>query len=136
MRTYYDSIMNEGSPKKPSDPIESIETRNKELVALAKELYEGHEIFPSPGFEPEAYAKLKASDEELPDYTIPINDLIRRFKNEGMKVVLGEYPESGNIFILPAQSDDKDTSAMVLPKHFEVNGVLNEKLKQLIEKSK
>jgi hypothetical protein len=131
----YTSAMNEGPPKTASHTSESVETRKEYLVALAKELHESHEIFPFPGLEPGSYTSLKASDEEFPGYSTPIDDLIERFEKEGMKVVLGEHPESGNVFILPAQSDDIEND-MVFPKHFQTGGVVSEKLRRLIEQSK
>jgi len=114
-------------------PVESIEKLNKkEFIALARELCASQEIFPFPGIKPESLAKLRAADEEYPGYTTPTDEIVERLKNEGMKVMLGKYPESGNVFILPAGSDDIEKD-MIFPKHFQTNGVLNEKLRNLIE---
>jgi hypothetical protein len=46
-------------------------------------------------------------------------------------VVLGEHPESGNVFILPLQSNDiaKD---FVFPRHLQISEGMDEKLKRLI----
>jgi hypothetical protein len=131
----YASVMNEEVPRITVVTNERMDTRNEELKALAKELYESHEIFPFPGLDAESYAKLKASDEEFPGYTTPIDELIERFKKEGIKVALGKNPDGGNIFILPAQSDGIERDS-VFPKHFQTNTELNEKLRRLIEQSK
>jgi hypothetical protein len=127
--------MHEGPPKTAPEGNECRETRREHLMALARELYISFETFPYPGLEPESYEQLKASDEEFPGYTTPIDTLIARFKEEGLRVVLGKYPESGNVFILPALSHDIKND-MVFPKHFQTDGVIDEKLRRLIELSK
>ena len=126
--------MSEELPK-PVSKERSESPGKQEIIALARELYESQETFPFPGLEPEAYAELKAFDEEFPGYATPVDQLLERFKNEGMKVVFGEDPESGNIHILPAQSSDIEND-MIPPKHFQTSSGMNPKLKELIEKSK
>lgn len=110
------------------------ERKRKELV-LARALIERGEIFRFPGIDAEAYAKMKAEEEESPGCATPVDKLIERFKNEGMKVLL-EGPkindsESGNVFIVPAQSDDS-TNDSIVPRHLELSGVANEQLRALI----
>lgn len=130
----YASGMTERFPE-PVSP-ESLENKRKaEIIALGHELQASQEVFPFPGLEPESYAKLKASDEEYPGYTTPTDEILERLKTEGMKVVLGTNSESGNVFILPALSDDIEND-MILPKHFQLSEQLNDKLRKLIEKSK
>lgn len=81
-------------PKIEPTVIESTEEKKeKDVLTLAKELHESNEVFPFPGLRPEAYAQLKATDEEFPGYVTPIDGLLERFKNEGMKVVLGKNPK-------------------------------------------
>jgi hypothetical protein len=106
-------------------------TRKEKIIALAVELSESRESFAFPGIDPEFYSKIKAGQEEDPDHSTPIDELVERFKNEGMKVVLGKYPESGNVFILPAQSDDIENDS-VFPRHLQINEGMNDKLKELI----
>lgn len=103
----------------------------KELLALATELRESQETFPFPGIEAEAYAKLKASDEEFPGCVTPIDELVERFRNEGMKVSLGAYSESEFVFILPAQSGDLRNDS-VYPRHLQISETMDERLKKLI----
>jgi len=102
-----------------------------EYVLLAKEIIERQETFPFPGIDPEAYSKIKVDEEQSPGYSTPIDELLERFRNEGMKVVLGKHPESGNVFILPAQSDDIENDNL-FPKHLLPGEEMNEKLKKLI----
>jgi len=103
----------------------------KELLTLATELRESQETFPFPGIEAEAYAKLKASDEEFPGCVTPIDELLERFKSEGIKISLGAHPESKDVFILPAQSDDLVNDS-IFPKHLQINETMDERLKKLI----
>ncbi|MFA5948643.1 MAG: hypothetical protein WC806_06825, partial [Candidatus Gracilibacteria bacterium] len=103
------------------------EQKVKEILALATELRESQEIFAFPGIEAEAYAKLKASDEEFPGYVTLIDELIERFKNEGMKVSLGAYSESEFVFILPAQSSDLRNDS-IYPRHLQISETMDERL--------
>ncbi len=139
--------MSEGPPKsveskKPGREgwvrEESAKLKIEKIVALAKELAESHEGFPFPGIEPEAYIeKVKADiasekDMSLYDISSPtIDELIERFKIEGMKVVLGKYPENGIVHILPTQSNDIQ-SDNIPPKYLQISEGMNEKLRELI----
>ena len=95
------------------------------------ELYKSGEIFPFSGIDAESYSKMKAGEEEDPGYTTPIDEIIERFKSEGMKVVLGKNPQSGNVFVLPAQSDHIEMDS-ISPKQLQLNEGMNEKLRGLI----
>ncbi len=123
--------MSEGIPTRS----EKEPTRKERTIALAVELSEGRESFPFPGVDPEAYSKIKAGQEEDPGYSTPIDELVERFKNEGIKVVLGKHPESGNVFILPSQSDDIENDS-IFPRHLQINEGMNDKLKELISLGK
>ena len=117
----------------PSKPVENTgkEQKIREIIALARELSKSPEGFPLPGMGPETYARMKATEEEFPDYTAPIDELVERFAREGMKVVLGKFPESGNVFILPSQSVDirKDS---ISPEDLQINETMDAMLKKLI----
>jgi len=102
---------------------------------LAKEIIINRERFPFPGIDPGRYSKLKAEEEEYTGYATPIDELIQRFKNEGMKVNFGRDPESGNVFILPFGSDDIENDS-IFPEHLQTDEILDERLKQLILLSK
>lgn len=105
----------------------------REFIALAKELGESKESFPFPGIEPEARSKMKATDMEFPDYTTPVDILVDRFHAEGMKVVLGQYPESGNVFIVPAGTSNPVNEDMYIsPKHLQINEMISPNIRRLI----
>jgi len=127
--------MSEGPPKQPPQEAEDGAhpeiSPKEEYILLAKELFESRERFPFPGIDPEAYSRIKADEAEFPGYTTPIDELIERFKNEGMKVVLGKYPDSGNVYILPAESDDIKQDS-IFPRQLLVDELANEKIKTLI----
>jgi hypothetical protein len=107
------------------------ERAKKEYIALAKELHESKEVYPFPGIDPESYQTIKAEDQEYPGYTTPIDEILEKLKAQGMKVVLSTSdPESGNIFILPSQSEDMDDS--LFPKHLTLSGGMDDKIKRLI----
>ena len=119
--------MSEGIPTRS----EKEPTRKEKIIALAAELYESGEVFPFAGIDPESYSKMKADEEEYPGYTTPIDEITERLKNEGMKVVFGDNPQSGNVFVLPAQSSDIEMDS-ISPKQLQVSEGMHEKLRQLI----
>lgn len=122
--------------KPPNEEREDSDVQKKEqIIALAKELSENSEEFPFPGIDPDSYLRLKAVDEELPGYVTPIDELIKRFEDEGMKIGLGKNPESGNIYILPSGSDDIENDSISL-KDLQIKGITDEKLRELILKNK
>lgn len=111
------------------------EEKKREIIALALELSESRETFIFPGIEPEVYSKIKADEEEFTGRTTPLDELLEKFRKEGMKVVLGKNPDSGNIFILPSQSNDIERDS-IFSRHLQISGVVNEKLRKLILMSK
>ena len=121
--------MHEGIPVTPSPEREP--SRKEKLISLAAELFESGEVFPFPGIDPEAYPKMKVSEEEYPGEVTPIDEIIARLKNEGMKVVTGAEPQSGNVYILPATSTDIKMDG-ISPKQLRLSPEMNEKLKALI----
>lgn len=109
------------------------DTDKQEKISLALELSESMENFPFPGIKPESYARIKADEEEFPGYATPIDELLKRFESEGLKVVLGKFPESGNVFILPQGSDDIENDNL-FPRHLSTEGDIDERLLKLILK--
>lgn len=107
------------------------EPMKREIIALAKELVESHKVFPFPGIGSKTYEYIKADDAEGYSRATPIDELLEKFKNEGMKVVFGSDPESGNVFILPSKSDDIE-SDNIFPKFLLVNETMDERVKKLI----
>ena len=120
-------------PKAKEKVSNQMESRRERVNTLAAEISE----FPFPGVDPEAYRRLKAameSDKDMSLYDISspsIDELIERFKNEGMKVTLGDTPKACNIFIMPTNSIDIQSDSL-FPKHLQLNGEVGDKLKELI----
>lgn len=123
------------SAKNSENPARRKERIKQEKIALVKELFESQENFPFPGIDPESLLKLRAADEEDPGYTTPIDQILERFQNEGMKIVLGKHPESGNIYALPFQSNDIGNDS-ISPRYLLIDGVTDERLKKLISLSR
>ncbi|TRZ53645.1 hypothetical protein D4R99_00475 [bacterium] len=112
-------------------PISPEEEKKQKKISLAIELSQTPENFSFPGINSETYAKMKADEEEFPGYATPIDELLERFTKEGMKVVLGKNPESGNVYILPVQSNDIENDG-IFPKQLQMEGITDEKLKELV----
>ena len=124
----YTSRMSESMPTRS----EKEPTRKEKIISLARELFESQETFSFSGIDPEGYLEMKAGDEEAPGYTTPTDEIIERMKNEGIKIVLGKNPQSGNVYVLPAQSIDIEMDSMS-PKRLQISEEMNEKLKELIQ---
>lgn len=117
-----------------NQPENSQERRKREkieIITIAQELVKNREIFPFPGLDPDRYLKLKDGEVRFPGFAAPIDELIIRFKNEGIKVVLGDHSTSGNVFILPAGSDDVGNDS-IFPEHLQVSGITDERLRKLV----
>lgn len=106
-------------------------------IALAGELSRKYEKLPFPGIEDEWYAKLKADDEAYPGFTTPTDVILARMKTEGIRVVFGNHPESGNVFILPYLSPIENIEVdMLFPYHLTITDGMDDSLKALISASK
>ena len=118
----------------PEVSKERLKVRKEELVkAAVTELMFGEhpESFPFPGIDSEHYARMKSDEEEFPGCTTPIDEIIERFKKEGMKIVFGNNPGSGNVYVMPYESEDIERDAIQL-KQLETDAVSYELLKKLI----
>jgi len=109
----------------------NIEQNRKERIAIARELWENQEKFLFPGIDPDFYSRTKADEEEFPGYVTPIDELIRRFEDEGIKVALGKDPEIGNIYILPMWSNDIENDS-IFPQFLQIDDAMDERLARLI----
>jgi len=112
-----------------------LKTEKLERVAkifnLVEKINESGESLPFPGINPEDYIKMKKGDEKDPGYTTPTDEIIERCKKEGIKVCMGKDPKSGNVFVLPAGSNNIGMDD-VAPYQLEIDNVTNEHLKELI----
>lgn len=112
-------------------PEKERQERVAKILDLVKKINESGERLPFPGIHPEAYTKMKITDNEFPGYTTPIDEIIERCEKEGIKVVTGKHPESGNVFILPAGSNDIEMDS-IAPHQLTIESVQNEYLAELI----
>jgi len=124
-------------PPKPTESIEpeSIEVKKaralEQIIARSTELSERRESLPFAGIMPESYEILKAESEEFPEYVTAIDEMIARFRAEGMRVVLGKDSKSGNVTIVPWGSTDPDTDS-IMPRHLQIPEMIDVGLKELI----
>jgi len=105
--------------------------RLEEYISLAEELSRCHEGLPFPGLDEESYGKLKAVDEEYPGVTTPTDQIIARMQAEGIKVVFGKHPDSGNVFVLPFLSEDIENDSLS-PHHLKIIDEMDDLLRRLI----
>lgn len=124
----------------PEEADDKEQPSKAERLQLAQELQESGETFSFSGIGSEDYENLKAAESGVPPELItPIDELIARFKKEGIKVALGKNPDSGNIFVLPGQSpaDDEDIKEnSIFPRHLQITEDMDERLKRLIQTDK
>ena len=123
--------MQEKSQEQPEAAISALEQQKQELLTLANELWQSGETFPFTGIDEVSYTKMKVDEEEYPGFTTPIDEIITRLQNEGMKVVLGKNPASGNVYILPAGSNDIESDS-IMPRQLQVSEEMDERFKALI----
>jgi len=119
--------------RKESNP-ESDRAFQSEKVMVATKLVErceAGEVFPFPGLRPDQYEIMKKEWEEEPEYSQDIDALISRFQNEGMKVVSSEHRASGNVFLLPASSNDLMSDSL-LPRLVSVDAIVDDSLLELV----
>lgn len=107
------------------------DTERAAYSTLAERLSQRTEAFAFTGINPEHYAELKAADEEAPGWTTPIDVLVERFNAEGVKVVFGKNPGSGNIFVLPMGSDNIEEDSLK-PRHLAITDDMDDELRELI----
>ena len=111
--------------------IDPKKERAEKILSLVEKISESGESLPFPGIYPEVYSKIKNDDDEYPGYTTPIDEIIERCKNEGIKVVLGKHSGSGNIFVLPTGSNNFDMDGLD-PRQLIIDNIENEHLRELI----
>lgn len=115
------------------DPEQARRERVLKILELVRKINESGESLPFPGIHQEAYLKMKKTDDEFPGYTTPTDEIINRCKEEGIKIVLGGYPDSGSVFILPAGSNDIEMDGSISLHQLVIDNVNNEHLTELIQ---
>jgi hypothetical protein len=115
---------------KPPNKEEAINLIKEHRIALIRELAESNEQFPFPGIDRDVRDRLKAEEVEFPGYTTPIEELIERFRTEGLKVVLGT-DKNTEVFILPSGSNDVGMDGL-FPRHLVISEGMDLRLKELI----
>jgi len=112
------------------------EKNRLELIAkiskLVVEINESGERLPFPGVRPEVYSAINEQDQEFPGYTTPISEIVARCKTEGIKIMTGRHPGSGNVYIVPAESTNVEMDGLT-PYQLIADNTTNEQLKELIE---
>ena len=115
-----------------NNEAETKEQKKRAYIALAKELSERTEGFAFPGMNEDSYAELKATEEEGEGYITPVDDIVVRLQNEGIKVVLGDHPENGDVYILPQGSSDILQDS-ILPRHLMATEDMEPELRKLVD---
>ncbi len=115
----------------PQNNLERQLEIRREIIALAREIVSRHEVFPFAGLEPLSYQRMMATDAEYPGFTTPTDQIIARCQREGIKVIFGRDPESGNVYILPAGSDDIEGDSFS-PKDLKTFPGISQALNRLI----
>lgn len=117
---------------------ETIASRKAEIIAAifehSKILSELKESLPFTGVDPIVYEDIKREEAEFPEsaeFSTPIDELIARFKAEGMKVVLAKDPSSPNVTVVPWGSTNYDKDSLLF-RHLQVYGMVDLRLKKLI----
>jgi len=120
--------MHEGIPQNNNESKESIENA---YISLAVEIIEGQEVYDFPEINTGSYNLIKEQEDEMPGFTTPVDEVIEKFRLQGMKVVAGKNLVPGKIYILPAQSDDI-TNDSFFSRHLNIENIKDEKMRELI----
>ncbi|MDB5244483.1 MAG: hypothetical protein JWN18_353 [Parcubacteria group bacterium] len=125
--------MSEGVPKQPEGITKS------EYLCLAVGLSERAESFPFLGLDEKVYSKMKDDENnpnpDYPDTTTPIDERIERLHVHGMRVIIGKNPQTGMVYIMPADSVDIENDGL-FPKHLAVREGMDPSLQQLVESNR
>lgn len=105
---------------------EAQEQRKNECIALAEKLEARKEAIPFPGVDEKRFAALLADlTPEDAEFTgideAFMHELVKRFAQQGCRVLLTAHRKSGNILVVPKDSTDIDKDSL-RPKHFSAEG--------------
>lgn len=111
-----------------------IKEKRAEIIKLAESLIRKKESLPFFGIDPIGYSKIKATEEEYPDFTTPVDEIIKRLEKEGMKIVLSETDSSmANVFVMPLASDNIEKDSLPV-RDLQIKEDMDENLKNLVLK--
>jgi len=105
--------------------------RVEKIQELVKKIKESDENIPFPGIRSEAYELMIQTDIAYPDFSTPTDEIVEMCEKQGIKIVLGNHPDSGNVFVLPVDSNDIYMDSFAVHK-LEVEHVSNPHLVELI----
>ena len=83
--------------------------RAEQTIALVEKLQELGEALPFPGMDATILAAKRAEEKADPDillYANAIDDILQRCQEQGIKIELTGSRNSGNVMVLPKQSND------------------------------
>jgi hypothetical protein len=132
--------MEHRTPRPPEEVQQNRELekqiRNARISELVEAIHESGESLPFPGIPADTLTQLRDDDEELlamrPGSTTPIDQILERLMRVGMKLELGPNPDAGNVFVLPADSDDIDMDSIQLSS-LDTTQITDPKLLELIQ---
>lgn len=111
------------------------EARVLQIRELVEKLAKEHEVLPYFPMNTEAYNNTKKDEKDHPEilhFMSPIDDKLKRMQEQGIKIVLSDKnPQSGNVFVLPAESTDILADSIVL-KFIDFDDTIPETLKELL----
>lgn len=110
------------------------EKREKDIKRIQEKVEQlDQESLDFPGINQKTHKAFKEIDKKYPGYTSPIDKLLERFSLEGMKIILGKYPDSGNVFVLPCDSHNIERDSIPFLKLSDSNNKNIEELREMIK---
>ena len=121
--------------KEGFESFESGKEQREKVIEIIQKKVEllSQENLDFSGISQKTYEDFKKVDEEYPGYTTPIDELLERFSSEGMKIILGKNPDSGNVFVLPCNSDDIESDSIPFLKLLDSNNETIKELRKMIK---
>ena len=121
--------------KESFESFESGKEQREKVIEIIQKKVEllSQENLDFSGISQKTYEDFKRVDEEYPGYTTPIDKLLERFSAEGMKIILGKNPDSGNVFVLPCNSDDIESDSIPFLKLLDSNDETIKELRKMIK---
>ncbi|HBC44547.1 MAG: hypothetical protein UX08_C0002G0051 [Candidatus Collierbacteria bacterium GW2011_GWB1_45_35] len=103
----------------------------EQYITLAEKLSLYLEPIPFSGIDEESLVRLRFTDSQYPGFSTPIDKIITRMEQEGIKITFGTHPGSGNVYVLPYLSNDIENDS-ISPRHLKLSVDMDEVLKSLI----